>query len=368
MDVYDEVTAYEVAFSFRDVPREVDLLTDWFERDGLGSLTSVIELAAGPADHALEFARRGITATALDINAAMCRRAEERRDAEQLTMHVIRADMTRFDVDSKADLALLMMDSATHLLSLDSMLGMLASTARAVRDGGLLVMEMGHPADFLTSQRRADVEWEEQRDDMTVKSRWGTPDDDLDPVSQVRQTTVTVETSRSGQAPVSAHGCRSAASVDSDRGRCRRQALAGLGHPLVVRRHVPRHRDHRRRGLAHDPGAPPGDGDTVGPYLISDRLNYFDSPDPRTLQLSQRSPSPDLPRRYVSWHVRSESTWGRPTRSSRSSKAASPPSSPTPRAPAPPRRWSPSPRPARSWSARSPSVRRSPTSTARSAR
>jgi ubiquinone/menaquinone biosynthesis C-methylase UbiE len=202
MDVYNEVTAYEVAFSFRDVPHEVDTLVDWFERDGLGSLTSVIELAAGPADHALEFARRGVTATALDLNAAMCRRAEERRDAEQLTMRVICADMSNFDFEGKADLALLMMASASHLLSLDSMLGMLASTARAVREGGLLVMEMSHPADFLTPDPRADVEWEMQRDDMAVKFRWGTPDDDLDPVSQVRQTTVTVVTSRSGQAPI----------------------------------------------------------------------------------------------------------------------------------------------------------------------
>ena len=64
----------------------------------------------------------------------------------------------------------------------------------------------------------------------------------------------------------------------------------------------------------------------------------------------------------------SASTSAPPTPSSPSSRPASPSSSPTPRAPAPRRRWSRSPRPARCSSARSPSARPSPTPTAPSAR
>src|SRR3546814_5779944 len=66
------------------------------------------------------------------------------------------------------------------------------------------------------------------------------------------------------------------------------------------------------------------------------------------------------------WHERSESTSARPTPSSPSLKVANPPSSPTPKAHVRRPRSSHSPSPARSWSARLPSVKQSPTSTARS--
>src|SRR6476661_2648403 len=71
-------------------------------------------------------------------------------------------------------------------------------------------------------------------------------------------------------------------------------------------------------------------------------MSQHDSTLPRTGRTHSKDQQP--------WHVRSESTWGRPTPSSRSWRAASPPSSRTPRAPGRPRPWWPSPRTARSWS------------------
>jgi hypothetical protein len=52
--VFDAVDAYEIAFGYRDIPAEVDLLTVWSRRHGPGRPDRVLELAAGPADHALE--------------------------------------------------------------------------------------------------------------------------------------------------------------------------------------------------------------------------------------------------------------------------------------------------------------------------
>ena len=72
--------------------------------------------------------------------------------------------------------------------------------------------------------------------------------------------------------------------------------------------------------------------------------------------------------RRIACRVPSVSISVPPTRSSPSWRAASRPSSPTPKAPAPPRPSSRSPRTARCWSVRSPSVRRSPTSTGPSVR
>jgi SAM-dependent methyltransferase len=202
-DVYDQVEAYEVAFSYRDVPSEVDVLTAWYHRHATGRLERALELAAGPGDHALELARRGLTVTALDLNASMCRRAEARARSERLNVTVACADMTAFVSDDLFELVLLMLDSAAHLLTLDAFLSMLAATARHTRVGGLLICEMSHPADFLTRDPRTNTEWETTRGDVTVRLRWGTASDDFDPITQVRQTRVRTEIWRAGQQQIS---------------------------------------------------------------------------------------------------------------------------------------------------------------------
>ena len=73
--IYDDPELYQLACAYRDIPAEADALLDWAGRHYSGVKAtpgSVLELAAGPADHARELARRGLSATALDINAAMC--------------------------------------------------------------------------------------------------------------------------------------------------------------------------------------------------------------------------------------------------------------------------------------------------------
>src|SRR5258705_163289 len=73
--VFDAVDAYEVAFSYRDVGAEVDQLSAWCSRHSSGAPRAVLELAAGPAAHAVEFARRGTAATASGLTSAMGARA-----------------------------------------------------------------------------------------------------------------------------------------------------------------------------------------------------------------------------------------------------------------------------------------------------
>jgi hypothetical protein len=159
----------------------------------------VLELACGPADHALEFARRGATVTAFDLEPTMCRRAAERAAAEGLKVDVRQGDMTDYDLDARFDLAIMMLDSVAHLLDLDALVTNLRATARHLEDGGLYVVEMSHPADFLTPTPKAQLEWEVADGDRHVKLRWGGPGDDFDPISQVSMARVRMDYDRPGQ-------------------------------------------------------------------------------------------------------------------------------------------------------------------------
>ncbi|MEV4347540.1 class I SAM-dependent methyltransferase [Actinoplanes sp. NPDC049596] len=139
----------------------------------------MLELAAGPADHAREFARRGIPATALDLSAAMC--ASARTRATGLPLQVVQADMTDFDLPHRFDLALLMLDSAALLLTDEAMTGFLTRTAEHLAPAGLLIVDLAAPAG-------ADPDWTIG----DVRTRWGSPQDVHDQVTGIRQVRVRI--------------------------------------------------------------------------------------------------------------------------------------------------------------------------------
>ena len=192
--IYDEPEFYEAACAYRDVPAEVDALLRWSGKHRTadsGLPRSVLELAAGPAEHARNLARRGLEATALDLNPAMCARARELAEAAGIRLSVVQADMRDFSLPGGFDLAVTMLNSLCHLMSLDDMLRHLASVGRHLDRDGLYIMELAHPADFLAAERRTSSEWSTEVGDGTVSVRWGTQDQ-IDPVTQITREHVSV--------------------------------------------------------------------------------------------------------------------------------------------------------------------------------
>jgi SAM-dependent methyltransferase len=188
--VFDEPMAYEVAFSYRDVPAEVDALLAWHG----GHPTTVLELAAGPGDHALEFARRGFRVTTLDLSAAMCGRVAERAAAAGLTLdRVVQADMCDFHLETGIDLAYCLIDSLAHVLSLDQLVNHLACVRASLAPDGAYVIETQHPADGFRPGSVTDTEWTSERDGVRVHLRWGNGDEPMDPLTQVSDVLVSLE-------------------------------------------------------------------------------------------------------------------------------------------------------------------------------
>jgi SAM-dependent methyltransferase len=192
--IYDEPEFYEAACAYRDVPAEVDALLRWsgaHRGPDAAPPRSVLELAAGPAEHARYLARRGLEATALDLNPAMCARAGDLAKAAGVSLTVVEADMRDFSVPAEFDLAITMLNSLCHLLILDDMLAHLAAVARHLSDGGLYIMELAHPADFFAAERRTSSEWSTEVGGGTVSVRWGAQDQ-IDPVTQITREHVSV--------------------------------------------------------------------------------------------------------------------------------------------------------------------------------
>jgi SAM-dependent methyltransferase len=194
--IYDEPELYAAACAYRDVTSDVTALIRWWNAFGTGGPlpSTVLELAAGPAEHARAMAARGADVTALDINPAMCAFARARAAETGLRLTVVEGDMRDFRLTPPAsfDLAITMLNSLCHLMTLDDLVAHLEAVAAHLADGGLYVAELAHPADFFSTEPSTSSEWATDIDGGKVTVRWGGRRDHIDPVTQVTREHVTV--------------------------------------------------------------------------------------------------------------------------------------------------------------------------------
>jgi SAM-dependent methyltransferase len=204
--IYDEPELYELACAYRDIPAEVGALRAWFAAHFAGAddgdravVASVLELAAGPAEHARELARRGLRATALDWSAAMCGYAAGQAKAAGVSLDVVEADMRDFRVAGPDggqvlfDAAITMLNSACHLFTLDDLVRHLSAVRAHLVEGGLYIVELAHPADFFAPEPRTSSEWTvDAPDGLHAEVHWGGRGDRIDPLTQVTNEHMTI--------------------------------------------------------------------------------------------------------------------------------------------------------------------------------
>jgi len=189
--IYDQPELYELACAYRDIPAEVTALQAWCARHHKGHVRAVLELAAGPAEHAREFARRGVRATALDRSPAMCGYAAAQAKSAGVALDVIEGDMRDFRVSAADgepvpfDLAITMLNSLCHLFTLDDLVRHLAAVRAQLAPGGLYIAELAHPADFFAAEPRTSNRWVVDADGVHADVHWGGKGDRIDPLTQV---------------------------------------------------------------------------------------------------------------------------------------------------------------------------------------
>ena len=197
--LYQMPRLYDVAFSQRDIPAEVHVISEWYLAvTGGETLGSVLELAAGPAGHALEYVRRGVRATALDLSPEMIEYASKKARESRLQLRSAQADMIDFSLSDRFDLALLMQDSACHILTARDMVRHLQCVANHLNAGGMYVMELARP--LLKGQHRSSVnKWSASHDGVEVEIQWGSANDTYDPRKGIVATSVTLNATSEGR-------------------------------------------------------------------------------------------------------------------------------------------------------------------------
>ena len=126
--------------------------------------------------------------------------------------------MTDFDLQEKFDLAALLMDSATYLLTNEDVYRHLRSVARHLNPNGLYVLEMNHPKFVLGGPKSERPDWEMERDGKTVRFQWGQPDDPSDPITQIEHVTTIITMAHGFNLRVVAEGVENAATYAAIKG------------------------------------------------------------------------------------------------------------------------------------------------------
>ncbi len=201
MPVYDAARFYDIAFGWRDVVAECDFMLGQYV-NAKGQLpTRVLEVACGPGLHTRYFAAQNIKTIGLDLNPAMLAYAKAQPGGTDRDVSWLQADMRDFTLETPVDLACCLMDSLSHLLTLDDLLIHLNTVSTFVRTNGLYILEQSHPRDaFATSQPGIEPEWEmeDESGEICVHTCWGEAEDPFDFTTQIGQLTVTMVAYRDG--------------------------------------------------------------------------------------------------------------------------------------------------------------------------
>ncbi|KAL4425487.1 hypothetical protein ABPG75_009503 [Micractinium tetrahymenae] len=194
---------YDIAFNFRDFEKEAAHLLSMHQKHCKGAMSHFLEVACGPARHATLIARSaGAAATAVDLSHAMLEFAQSQAEAAGVggSMRFVQADMTQEGwaqhVAQPADLAAILLGSLAHCLDNEAALACFTELSKAMRPGGLLVLELPHPSDLWGGYCLEDEQfveaWDAQSEDgsKTVLVEWGREGDKFDLQEQVLHRTV----------------------------------------------------------------------------------------------------------------------------------------------------------------------------------
>jgi len=192
LDVYNYPAFYELAFSHRDIPGEVDFLEEVIRRYSRIPVRTILELASGNSPHLEEICRRGYDYLGVEVNPNMVEFSRDKIRRCGLAARVVQSTMVDFRTPETADFAAVFLCSfyvndsqfETHF----------DSVARAVRPGGLYVLDgvVSHFPEDLGLE-----EWDEERDGVRVHVGYDTQWEDES--AHILRGTLTLDFEKDGQ-------------------------------------------------------------------------------------------------------------------------------------------------------------------------
>lgn len=140
-DLYQYPRYYEIAFSFVDPVKQVDLFEKFIRKYSHVEVKSFLDIGCGPGLQLREIARRGYEAVGLDSSVRMLTYLRGKAKEMAVKIRTVKADMNDFRMRQKVDFAFIMMGTIVYANTNTKLLRHLDSVAKVLRSGGLYLIE-----------------------------------------------------------------------------------------------------------------------------------------------------------------------------------------------------------------------------------
>jgi SAM-dependent methyltransferase len=170
MTPYRRPAYYELAFGFVDPAVQADRIERLVRRHSRIRVRRVLDLCCGPSLQLRELLRRGYRGVGLDRSTTMLTHLRARVPRDGAALETVRADLRDFRLRRPADLATIFMGSIGVLRTDADHLRHLRAMARALRPGGLYLIEnlsLARPGRRAPSQA-----WTMVRDGIRVRASY----------------------------------------------------------------------------------------------------------------------------------------------------------------------------------------------------
>ena len=141
MTIYNQPVYYEIAFSFFDVKKQVNLFERFIKKYSLVKVNRFLDIGCGPSLQLREITKRGYDAVGVDRSTSMLKYLEKKASEDDIKIETVKADFINFKLKRKADFAMNMMGTIGLIKSNDDFLSHLDSVARSLNKGGLYLIE-----------------------------------------------------------------------------------------------------------------------------------------------------------------------------------------------------------------------------------
>jgi SAM-dependent methyltransferase len=166
--LYDNPEYYEIAFSFRDIPAEVDVFEECFRRFSRIPVGSVLELGCGNSPHMIELIRRGYQYSGLDLSEAMLAYSRRKAAEHGVRADLVCADMLDFSLDATVDFVYVLLGSLCAR-NTDELVTHFQSVGRVLPPGGLYLLDWCIQYDPPWESEKGDT-WEFEQNGVRVRA------------------------------------------------------------------------------------------------------------------------------------------------------------------------------------------------------
>ena len=168
-NLYNNPRYYEIAFSFRDIPGEVNVFEEGISLFSKIQVKDILEIGCGNSPHMIEILKRGYNYFGIDLSQEMLEYSRNKANQIGKTVNIYYQNMVDFEMEHPVDYVYIALNSL-YVKNTPELISHFDSTSRILRNGGLYLLDWCIQFNPLADSEES---WEMERDDIKVNTKSG---------------------------------------------------------------------------------------------------------------------------------------------------------------------------------------------------